>query len=45
MAPPMVRPCIERVQKIALKIILKDQYKSYEDALKLLDLETLKEIR
>ena len=36
---------IERVQKIALKIMLKDQYKSYENALKLLDLETLKERR
>ena len=36
---------IERVQKIALKIILKDQYKSYENALKLLDLETLTERR
>ena len=36
---------IEIVQKIALKIILKDQYKSYENALKLLDLETLKERR
>ena len=36
---------LERVQKIALKIILKDQYKTYENALLLLDLETLKERR
>ena len=33
---------IERVQKCALRIILKDNYTSYEDALNLTGLETLK---
>ena len=33
---------IERVQKCALRIILKDNYTSYEDALNLCGLETLK---
>ena len=36
---------IERLQKTSLKIILKDEYKSYENALKLLDLEPLFERR
>ena len=36
---------LERVQKVALKIILKDKYQTYESALNLLDLETLKERR
>ena len=34
---------LERVQKVALKIILKDQYLSYDKALTFLDLETLKD--
>ena len=33
---------IERVQKCALRIILKDNYQSYENSLKLCGLETLK---
>ena len=33
---------IERVQKSACKVILKDYYSTYESALKLLKLETLK---
>ena len=33
---------LERVQKIALKIILKEKYKNYENALNTLELETLK---
>ena len=32
---------IERVQKTSLKIILKDAYKSYENALQVLELESL----
>ena len=36
---------LERVQKVALKIILKEQYISHENALRTLDLETLKERR
>ena len=36
---------IERVQKVALKIILKEKYKSYENALNRLDLNTLKQRR
>ena len=36
---------LERVQKIALKIILKEKYKSYENSLQIMDLETLKERR
>ena len=33
---------IERVQKCALRIILKENYTSYEDSLKICDLDTLK---
>ena len=33
---------LERVQKVALKIILNNSYKSYENALNVLDLDTLK---
>ena len=33
---------LERIQKVALKIILKEHYKNYEHALKEIDLETLK---
>ena len=36
---------LERVQKSALKIILQENYKSYELALETLDLESLKERR
>ena len=36
---------LERVQKVALKIILKENYQTYENALNVLDLETLKERR
>ena len=36
---------LERVQKVALKLMLKDDYKSYESALNILDLDTLKERR
>ena len=36
---------LERVQKVCLRIILKSDYISYEDALKRLDLETLSERR
>ena len=36
---------IERVQKSALKVILKDEYCDYEHALKVLDLESLYERR
>ena len=36
---------LERVQKVALTFILKDNYQTYENALHILDLETLKEIR
>ena len=36
---------LERIQKCALKIILKEDYKTYENALKLLDLEKLCERR
>ena len=36
---------LERIQKCALKIILKDDYKTYENALRLLDLEKLCERR
>ena len=34
---------VERVQKVALKIILKENYQTYENALNVLDLETLKD--
>ena len=36
---------LERVQKTALKIILQNEYKSYESALQILDLENLVERR
>ena len=36
---------MERVQKVACKLILKEKYKSYEQALKYLDLDTLKQRR
>ena len=36
---------LERVQKTALKLILQDRYKSYEDALNILELETLHDRR
>ena len=36
---------LERVQKVALKIILRDQYISYEDALQLCNLKTLSDRR
>ena len=36
---------LKRVQKVALKIILKDKYQSYENTLLILDLEKLKERR
>ena len=36
---------LERIQKNALKIILQEEYKSYENALKVLDLEKLDERR
>ena len=36
---------LERVQKTALKLILKEEYNSYESALKILDLESLSERR
>ena len=36
---------LERVQKCAFKIILKENYKSYENALRILDLEKLNERR
>ena len=36
---------LERVQKSALKIILKDSYQSYENALNKLDIETLEDRR
>ena len=36
---------LERVQKSALKIILKNHYKSYEDALKVLKLDNLEKRR
>ena len=36
---------LERVQKTALKVILGDQYKSYENALNLLNFETLSDRR
>ena len=36
---------IERVQKSALKVILKNKYQDYESALKLLDMESIKERR
>ena len=36
---------IERIQKVALRIILKDQYISYENALKICGLTTLSERR
>ena len=36
---------LERVQKVALKIILKEKYKSYENALNFLELDTLKQRR
>ena len=34
---------LERVQKVALRIILKNRYQSYENALNLIDLQSLKE--
>ena len=36
---------LERVQKIALTIILKDKYKNYQNALPFLELDTLKDRR
>ena len=36
---------LERVQKVALQIILRDQYISYEDALQLCNLKTLSDRR
>ena len=36
---------LERVQKVALKLILKENYKSYEHALNYLELDTLKQRR
>ena len=36
---------LERVQKVALKIILKEQYKNYNNAMNVLELETLKDRR
>ena len=36
---------LERVQKSALKVILRDEYKSYKDALKILNIESLFERR
>ena len=36
---------LERVQKVALKVILKSDYKNYKDALKLTNLESLDERR
>ena len=36
---------LERVQKCALRIILNDSYKSYENALSMLDIETLEDRR
>ena len=36
---------LERVQKVALKIILKDKYINYENALMVLDLESLEQRR
>ena len=36
---------IERVQKTALKLILKEKYKSYENALEILGLENLEQRR
>ena len=39
------RKSLERVQKAALKIILKNHYNSYEDALKILKMESLEDRR
>ena len=39
------REDLERVQKSALKIILQEKYKNYENALNLLDLESLDDRR
>ena len=36
---------LERVQKVALRLILKEKYKSYENALNILQLDTLKQRR
>ena len=36
---------LERVQKCALKIILKNKYKNYQNALNLLELENLENLR
>ena len=36
---------LERIQKIAFKIILKDNYINYRNALNILELDTLKERR
>ena len=36
---------LERVQKSALRLILKESYKSYENALNILEIESLKERR
>ena len=36
---------LERIQKSALKVILKDSYKSYEHALNVLEMETLDDRR
>ena len=39
------RKSIERIQKAAWKVILKDKYKNYEDALKYLNMDNLNERR
>ena len=36
---------LERIQKVAIKIILKNRYTNYQNALNILDLQTLKERR
>ena len=36
---------LERIQRTALKIILRQKYKNYDNALKIMDLETLKDRR
>ena len=36
---------LERVQKTAVKVILKDRYKNYDDALKILKLDSLEQRR
>ena len=37
--------CLERIQKSSFKVILKEHYKNYENALKLLNMKTLYERR